>query len=119
MQKIKLKNIKIYAYHGCLEEEAKIGSFYLVNLIVWLNLQKAGKSDELKDTVNYAELTRIVKKQMEIRSHLLEHVAQRILTEIETGFKTIRKVKISVAKLNPPVDVCIDEVKVTFVKKFR
>ncbi|MDR2123218.1 MAG: dihydroneopterin aldolase [Flavobacteriaceae bacterium] len=119
MQKIKLKNIKVYAYHGCLEEEAKVGSFYLINLTIWSNLQKAGKSDNLDDTINYAELTQIVKEQTKIRSNLLEHVAQRILTEIEIKYRTIQKVKVSVAKLNPPVNANVDEVRVTFTKNFH
>lgn len=118
MEKIKLKNIKIYAYHGCMEEEEKIGSFYLVNLTVWLDLKKAGESDDLNDTVNYAGLTDIIKEQMEIRSHLLEHVTQRILKEIENKYTVIKKAKISVAKINPPVNANIDEVKVTFKKNF-
>ncbi|MCT6868501.1 dihydroneopterin aldolase [Apibacter sp.] len=118
MQKIKLKNIKIYAFHGCLEEEAKIGSFYIVNVKIWLNLEKPGRSDNLQDTVNYGIITQIVKDQMAIRSHLLEHVAYRIIKEIKTQCKKITAVKVSVAKVNPPVNANIDQVKVTFKKKF-
>ena len=53
MSTIQLKNIKIYAFHGCLPEEEKIGSDYIVNLSVKANLDKASKSDELTDTVDY------------------------------------------------------------------
>ncbi len=118
MEKIQLKNIKIYAYHGCLEEEAKIGAFYLINLTVELDLKKAGKSDNLEHTVDYAELTRIVKEEMAIRSNLLENVAYRILTSIENRFENIKKAKISVSKLNPPVNANSEEASVTFKKKF-
>lgn len=118
MQKIKLKDIKIYAFHGCMEEEAKVGSFYLVNVTVWLNLEKAGKSDDLKDTVNYGELTQLIKDQMAIRSQLLEHVTQRILSQIELQFPGIKKAKVSVAKINPPVNADIDYVKISFKKNF-
>ena len=119
MEKIKLKNIKIYAYHGCLEEEAKIGSYYIVNLTIHLDLKKAGESDNLNDTINYAELTRIIHEQMAIRSNLLEHVTQRIATSIGSAYPVINKIKVSVAKVNPPVPANIDEAKVTFVKKFH
>ncbi|MGM5631490.1 dihydroneopterin aldolase [Apibacter raozihei] len=118
MQKIELKNIKIYAYHGCMEEEAIVGSFYLVNLIVWLDLSEAGKTDNLEQTVNYGELTQIVKDQMAIRSNLLENLAYRILTEIENKYKSIKKARVSVSKINPPVNADLDEVKVTFEKNF-
>ena len=67
MDKIYLKNIKIYAYHGCMEEEKKIGSNYLVNLIVHADLSMSCKSDELKDTVDYVALLDIVKNQMKMR----------------------------------------------------
>lgn len=118
MQKIKLKNIKIYAYHGCLEEEAKIGSFYIVNVTIWLNLERSGKSDLLNDTVNYGNVAQIVKDQMAIRSNLLEHVTYRIIREIKAQCKKVKAIKVSVAKVIPPVNVNIDQVKVTFKKKF-
>lgn len=119
MQKIKLKNIRIYAYHGCLEEEAKIGAFYLINLTVWLDLINAGKTDNLENTVNYGELTSIIKEQMAIRSNLLENIAYRILSKVKTLFPTIKKAKISVEKVNPPVSADIDTVKITFKDNFN
>ncbi|MDR3272478.1 MAG: dihydroneopterin aldolase [Flavobacteriaceae bacterium] len=119
MEKIKLKNIEIYAFHGCMEEEAKIGGRYVVNLTVTLNLKKAGKSDDLQDTVNYAVLTQIVVKQMKIRSHLLEHAAQRILDKIGAECKKIVKAEISVAKIAPPVNANVEAAKVIFKKKFK
>ena len=67
MDKIYLKNIKIYAYHGCMEEEKKIGSDYLVNLIVHADLSLSCDSDELKDTVDYVALLDVVKSQMKMR----------------------------------------------------
>ena len=74
MSTIRLKNIRIYANHGCLTEEEKIGSDYLVNLTVKANLVTAAVSDKLSDTVDYVHLNKIVKEQMAIRSKLLEHV---------------------------------------------
>jgi 7,8-dihydroneopterin aldolase/epimerase/oxygenase len=118
MQKIKLKNIKIYAYHGCMEEEAKIGSFYIVNVTIWLNLERSGKSDLLNDTVNYGKIAQIIENQMAIRSNLLEHVTYRIIREIKFQCKKVKAIKASVAKVSPPVNVNMDQVKVTFKKKF-
>ncbi|MDZ4331605.1 MAG: dihydroneopterin aldolase, partial [Flavobacterium sp.] len=79
---IKLKNIRTYSYHGCLIEEGKIGSDYTVNLEVKTDLRKSSISDDLKDTVDYVLLNRIVVEEMAIRSDLLEHVAHRIITRI-------------------------------------
>ena len=65
---IKVENIRIYAYHGCLLEEGKIGSDYRVDIKVKANLETSAKSDELADTVDYVHLNKIVKEEMAIRS---------------------------------------------------
>ena len=71
MGKIYLKNIRLYAFHGCMDEEEKIGSDYVVNVVVDTNLDQSSKSDQLKDTVDYVALHSIVKSEMEQRAKLL------------------------------------------------
>ena len=117
MDKIYLKNIKIYAYHGCMEEEKKIGSDYLVNLIVYADLSLSCKSDKLMDTVDYVALLNIVKNQMKIRANLLENVADRVVNKIITQFPTVKKAVVKIAKLNPPINGEVDEVAVRREKK--
>ena len=117
MDKIYLKNIKIYAYHGCMEEEKKIGSNYLVNIIVHSDLSMSCKSDELKDTVDYVALLDIVKKQMKMRSNLLENVADRVVNKIISKFPSVKKVVVKIAKLNPPINGNVDEVVIRREKK--
>ena len=117
MDKIFLKNIRIYAYHGCMEEEKKIGSDYLVNLIVHTELNLSCKSDELKDTVDYVALLDIVKNQMKMRANLLENVADRIVNKIIYQFPSVRKAVVKIAKLNPPINGDIDEVVIRREKK--
>ena len=115
--KIKLKNIKVYANHGCLAEEKKIGSDYRVDLTVWANLKKSAKTDVLKDTVDYVHLNTIVKEEMDIRSKLLEKVAQRIMKRALKEIKSIKKIKIAVSKINPPIGGNVEMVTITSVKK--
>ena len=79
MGKIQVNNIKLYANHGCLNEEAMIGSWYRVDIEVNVDLTKSSISDDLEDTVDYVQLNHIVKEEMVIRSKLLEEVANRIL----------------------------------------
>jgi len=104
MGKIKLKDIKIYAYHGCLSEENLIGGEYLVNLSVFSNLKKSSVSDELKDTIDYVSLLDIVKKEMLSPSKLLENVVKRVVDKIFLVFPKINKVSLEVSKLNPPIN---------------
>lgn len=117
MDKIYLKNIKIYAYHGCMEEEKKIGSDYLVNLIVHADLSLSCESDELKDTVDYVALLDIVKNQMKMRANLLENVADRVVNKIISKFPAVRKAVVKIAKLNPPINGDTDEVVIRREKK--
>ena len=117
MSNIRLKNIKIYAFHGCLVEEEKIGSDYLVNLTVKADLSKAAISDALRDTVDYVHLQKIVKEEMAIRSKLLEHVGQRIIDRIFSEISLVTLVKVTVSKLNPPIGGDVAEVQVSMVSE--
>lgn len=112
MGKIYLKNIRLYAYHGCMDEEEKIGSDYVVNLVVTTNLEKSSKTDDLKDTVDYVELHAIVKQEMQQRAKLLEHVADRILNKVLSRFMEVEKATVKVAKKNPPIGGNVEEVSV-------
>ena len=114
---IQINNIKLYAFHGCLEEEAKIGSDYRVDVAIKADLKKSAKTDELIDTVDYVHLNHIVKEEMAIRSKLLEEVAQRILNRFFKELRMIRRAKISVAKINPPIGGNVQEVVIILKKK--
>ena len=104
MAKIKLKNIKIYAYHGCLLEERKIGSDYLVNLAVYFKMSSSSKSDNVKDTIDYLSLQKIVKEEMAYPSNLLETVVQRIIDSVLKINPSVLKVAVEVEKTNPPIN---------------
>jgi len=112
MGTIKLKNIRTYSYHGCLEEESKIGSNYSVDLEIKTDLRKSSESDELKDTVDYVLLNKIVKEEMAIRSNLLEHAAHRIITRIFREIAAVSRILLSVSKLNPPIDGDVEAVTI-------
>lgn len=112
MGKIQVNNIKLYAYHGCLEEEAKIGSWYRVDVEVKGDLTQSSKTDELSDTIDYVHLNHIVKEEMAIRSKLLEEVAQRILDRFFNEISMLEKAQVSVAKINPPIVGNVAEVVV-------
>src|SRR5690606_39275555 len=109
---IKISNIKVFAYHGCLDEEGKIGSDYRVDLKVKGDLSLSAKTDELKDTIDYVHLNRIVRQEMAIRSKLLETVAERILNRILHELIIVQKVTVSVSKINPPMGGNVEMVTV-------
>jgi len=117
MGKIQVNNIKLYAYHGCLEEEAKIGSWYRVDVEVEADLSKSSQTDELVDTVDYVHLNHVVKEEMAIRSKLLEEVAKRILNRFFIELAMVNKATVSVAKINPPIGGNVQEVVIILSKE--
>ena len=114
---IKLTNIRTFSFHGCLEEEAKIGSNYSVNLTIKTNLEPSAKTDELTDTVDYVDLNRIVVEEMAIRAKLLEHVAKRIIDRILKELQMVTKIEVEVTKLNPPIGGDVEGVTIIMKKK--
>lgn len=116
---IKVENIRVFAHHGCLKEETKIGSSYRVDLQVKANLQPSATSDSLSDTVDYVFLNRIIKEEMNKPSYLLETVCRRILDRIFNEDKLIKKATVWVSKLNPPIggDVECVTIKMTDKRK--
>ena len=112
MDEIVLEDIKIYAFHGCMKEETSIGSDYIINLNVKADLKDAAISDQIKDTVNYVDLLKIVNEEMAINSKLLEHVAERIVSRILRTMKMVNNVQVKVAKQNPPINGNISAVAI-------
>lgn len=101
--KIELKDMRFYAFHGVMPQETKVGNYFEVNLILTISLEKAVVSDELDDTVNYATVYELVKREMNIPSKLLEHVAGRILQALKKHFPPLKAIELSLSKLNPPL----------------
>ncbi|MFS4455343.1 dihydroneopterin aldolase [Maribacter sp. 2304DJ31-5] len=117
MGKVWVKNIRVYAHHGCLPEETVIGSQYSVDVSVRTDLSKAAISDDLKDTVDYVHINKIVKEEMAVPSKLLEHVGKRILDRIFREIQTVKKAEVGVSKMNPPINGDVE--KVTIVLKSK
>jgi len=117
MGKIKLNNIRVHAWHGCLKEESIIGSDYRVDLEVSSNLSKPANSDELSDTIDYVHLNNIVKEEMNIKSKLLEHVAKRILDRTFLEIPLINNAEVSVSKINPPIGGDVESVSVILARQ--
>lgn len=114
---IKVENIRVFANHGCLKEETKIGSDYRVDLKVKANLKTSSKTDNLSDTVDYVFLNRIIKEEMAIPSQLLETVAKRILNRIFKEDKYVKKATVWVSKLNPPIGGDVELVTIKMNEK--
>jgi len=114
---IRVENIRLFAHHGCLTEETKIGSDYRVDLEVKTNLKTSAKTDELSDTVDYVFLNKVVREEMAQPSKLLETVAQRILNRIFSEDQMVTKAAVSVSKINPPIGGDVEMVTIKMTEK--
>jgi dihydroneopterin aldolase len=109
---IEVNGIKIYAFHGCLPEEEKIGGHYMVDVMLNTNFSEAALTDELSKTVDYVLINHIVKEEMAIRSKLIEQVGQRIIDRIKREAKGIDFLRVKVTKLTPPINGDVDNVAI-------
>ncbi len=110
---VKVENLKIYAFHGCMDEEKIIGSDYLVKIKAECILGKKAFDDDISATVNYVDLAQIAKREMSIRSKLLEVVVKRIVDCCFNEIIHLDKISVTVSKLNPPINADVDAVSVT------
>lgn len=109
---IEVTGIRLYAFHGCLEEEARIGGNYIVDISLETDFTEASQKDELALTIDYVLVNKIVTEEMAIRSKLIEHVGQRIWTKILNEIAGICYLKIKIRKLFPPINGNVDEVSI-------
>lgn len=103
MDKIILRDMEFFGYHGLLPEETRLGQTFLVDLELYLDLRTAGKSDNRDHTVNYAEVFELVKKIVEGPPRkLIEAVAEDIATAVLEQF-FVQQVAVKVKKPSAPV----------------
>lgn len=115
--RIILEGVKVYAYHGCMDEESRIGSDYEVQMTIWADLSLSAKTDALKDTIDYVFLNKVIEEEMAVRAKLLEVVADRINRRVLAEDQRIRKVRVKVSKLGPPINGDVERVSVEMTLK--
>jgi 7,8-dihydroneopterin aldolase/epimerase/oxygenase len=86
MGTILLEGMEFFAYHGHYTVEQIIGTKFIVDIAFDYDSTQAEKSDRLHDAINYQEVFLLVKNEMANNSHLLEHVARRILDSLRQTF---------------------------------
>ncbi len=109
--------MEFFAYHGCYKEEQVVGNQFVVNLKLETNSIRATETDKLTDALNYQQAYEIVKREMSINSHLLEHTCGRILKALFSEFNSLTEATVKVSKLNPPMGGKMDRVSVTLSQK--
>ena len=100
---VTLNDVRFHAFHGVLPQETAVGADFVVNLRLGYDISRAMQTDDVGDTLNYAEVYELVKHQMDVPSKLLEHVAGRIVDAVRKAYPAITSIDLELAKLNPPM----------------
>jgi dihydroneopterin aldolase/2-amino-4-hydroxy-6-hydroxymethyldihydropteridine diphosphokinase len=109
MDYIEIKNFMVFAYHGVLNEEKKLGQKFIFNLKLYGHLQKAGLSDNLEDSTDYSEICKKIEELVKENSvNLLETIAENIVTMLFSEYEKITKITLEVQKPSAPVPYVID-----------
>jgi dihydroneopterin aldolase len=114
---IRVSGIKAFGYHGVLPHEATEGQDFIVDLLITLDLRAASLSDNLHETINYADLAQIAHDNIVgERVQLIERLAGRIAEEISATYSQITSVSVTVHKPYAPVTVDFEDISVTITR---
>ena len=113
---IEIEGMEFFAYHGCFETERVVGNKFTVYACLHYDCALAAMSDCIEDALNYQSAYEVIACEMMKPSHLLEHVGQRILTQLYEKFPPLQYVKIKISKMNPPLGGQIQCTSVTLEK---
>lgn len=105
---IHIDSLRLHANHGVLPQERVVGNDYVVTLKVKYDFSRAMETDDVADTIDYAQLCSIIKEEMAVPSNLIEHVAGRIANHIVERFVGITALRLKIIKVNPPMGMDCD-----------
>ncbi|MDR1408021.1 MAG: dihydroneopterin aldolase [Tannerella sp.] len=116
---IELDALKFHAFHGVSPQERAVGNDFMVDLAYAADgMERAVRSDDIHDTVSYADVYLTVKNVMSEPSQLIEHLAGRILCALKSRFPRLTYMKLKVTKLTPPIDGEARSASVTLEEKW-
>ena len=100
---LKIKNIKLWARVGVLEEERGTGQLFNLDVFIWSDFENCTKNDDIKKTVDYSRLIKILKYQSrKIYCYTIERYSDDILKIINDEFQ-LNRIKIILTKCKPPI----------------
>lgn len=117
MDKIILSNMSFYAFHGVLEEEKKLGQRFYVDAVLSAELKKAGKTDNVYDTLHYGQVYEEIKKIVEGENYnLIEALAHNICMKLLERFPLLQEIQLTVKKPSAPVQGIFDYVAASITR---
>ncbi|UTW68027.1 dihydroneopterin aldolase [bacterium SCSIO 12643] len=109
---VEVKGISVRAFHGCIDEEALVGGDFSIDVRVHAPFTEAATTDDLNKAIDYVVITDLVKKEMAIRSKLIETVALRIIRSIQSFYNFADEIEVTVIKHRAPIESDVKSVSV-------
>lgn len=113
MDKILIRNLKIFAYHGVNPEEKMQGQNFILDIDAFVDISVPCKTDNVDDTVSYAE---IIEETVRIftsrKDDLVERAAERVSEGLFEKFEKIQALRILLKKPDAPIDADFEYVGV-------
>lgn len=117
MDKITIKGLKLYAYHGVNPEEKENGQNFVIDMDYYVDVTKACCLDTIGDTVSYAKVIKVITKAfLDDKYDLIERAAQAVCDAVFDTFENIEKIEITLKKPEAPVKADFDYVAVTLIR---
>lgn len=118
MDTIKIKGLRLFAYHGVNPEEKRDGQTFVLDLRLGADLSQARRSDRLEDTVNYAAVVKAVRAAFTAQSFdLIERAAQAVCDAVLEGFPQVEEVSLLLQKPEAPVSAEFDYMAVEITQR--
>lgn len=118
MDKISIKGLKFFAYHGVNPEEKENGQNFVIDLDYYVNIARACQMDTLDDTVSYAKVVKTIRRVFTAEKYdLIERAAQVIADAVLDEFDDIFKVEVTLKKPEAPISAEFDYVAVSIMRE--
>lgn len=118
MDRIIVKGLKIFAYHGVNPEEKVNGQEFIIDAVLNADLSVPCKSDDLNDTINYAKVVKVIRNAMTDETYdLIERAAEEIADRILSQFEKVEKVEVILKKPHAPVSADFDYMAVNIIRE--
>lgn len=117
---IKITNLKVFAHHGVFPEETRDGQDFYVNAKLFLDCRKAGKTDNLSDSLNYGEVSHFITDFLQDHTYkLIESVAEQLAEAMLLSMPVLKGVEIELCKPYAPIGLPFENVSVTMKRQWH
>ena len=117
MGRVSLEGLEFHAYHGYYPHERSSGNKFEVDIFVDTSFSDSAFHDDLSGTLNYEDLYKVVKEEMEKPSKLLETVCHAIAERTLKTFHESTSVEVKLSKFNPPIGGVCRKASVSIERK--